>query len=142
MRRTGTSLVLAASLTAGVAVAAVRRRRAARARATRHHHVVTVYKPLSELEATQLPGSLRQIADQVEIHLAAAPGDRGTEIAVRIPDGSAITDGEVRRALRETRSLLEAGDVLLPSGPATTTPTLLNKPLQSITRDGREGGLS
>jgi hypothetical protein len=140
MGRTGKTLLIAAPLATGAVVAA-RRRRAGRKRAPRRDHAITVYKPLSELEATQLPGSLRQIAGQVEIHLAAAPGTRGTEIAVRIPDGSRISGGEVRRALRETRSLLEAGDVLLPSGPATTTPTLLNRPLRSITRNGREGGL-
>jgi hypothetical protein len=141
MGRTGRTLLFAAPVAAGVVVAVARRRRDARQRAARRAHVITVYKPLSELDATQLPGSLRQIADQVEIHLATAPAGRGTEIAVRIPDRSPITGGEARRALRETRSLLEAGDVLLPSGPATTTPTPLNRPLQSITRNGREGGL-
>jgi len=103
--------------------------------------VLTVYRPLAEVEVTQLPGSFKEIADRVEVRLAAAPGGRGTEIAVRVPEGSDITDGEVRRALRETRSLLEAGDVLLPSGPPATTPTLLNRPLQTVTQHGREGGL-
>ncbi|GIF17131.1 hypothetical protein [Actinoplanes teichomyceticus] len=140
MGRTGKALLFAAPLAAGAAVAAARRRRGATP-ASRRSHVLTVFRPLAELEATQLPGSLREIADGVQITLRAAPGGRGTEIAVRIPEGSAVTDGEVRRALRETRSLLEAGDVLLPSGPATTTPTWRNRPLQAATRNGREGGL-
>jgi hypothetical protein len=93
------------------------------------------------LESTRLPGSLTEIEGEVEIKLSAAPGGRGTEIAVRIPEGSAVTSGDVRRALRETRSLLEAGDVLLPAGPPTTVPTLLNRPLRAATRHGREGGL-
>ncbi|MEU4422710.1 hypothetical protein AB0F81_18945 [Actinoplanes sp. NPDC024001] len=126
-------------IAAGAAIA-VRKRRSPREE-RRRRHVVTVYRQLSELEATQLPGSLKEIADRVEIQLSAAPGGRGTEIAVRIPEGSDITSGEVRRALRETRSLLEAGDVLLPHGPPTTVPTLLNRPLRAATRHGREGGL-
>ncbi|GAA4949885.1 hypothetical protein [Actinoplanes utahensis] len=132
-------LLIVGPLAAGAA-AAVAAKRSGRP-TTRQRHVITVYRPLSELEVTQLPGSLKEIADRVEIRLAAAPGGRGTEIAVRIPDGSEVTDGEVRRALRETRSLLEAGDVLLPSGPPATTPTLLNRPLQTVTQHGREGGL-
>jgi hypothetical protein len=140
MGRTGKVLMLATPIAAGAA-AVIAKRRAGRSTPSRRRHVVTVYRPLSELEATQLPGSLREIAGQVEITLAAAPGGRGTEIVVRVPDGSRISDGEVRRALRETRSLLEAGDVLLPSGPPTTTTTPLNRPLQAATRHGREGGL-
>jgi hypothetical protein len=140
MSRTGKVLLIAGPIVAGAATIAVRRRTNRRT-PSRHRHVVTVYRPLSELETTQLPGSLSEIVDRVEISLAAAPGGRGTEIAVRIPDGSPITDGEVRRALRETRSLLEAGDVLLPSGPPATVPTPLNRPLQTVTARGREGGL-
>ncbi len=128
-------------LAAGGTVLAVRRHRDGRTPMARGEHVLTVYKPLTEVRETQLPGSLREVADRVEIALAAAPGDRGTEIRVRVPDDSPVTDGEVRRALRETRSLLETGDVLLPSGPATTTPTPWNRPLRAATAHGREGGL-
>ena len=141
MGRTQKALLIVGPLAAGAAAVAVARRRGASTPVPRRRHVVTVYKPLAELEATQLPGSLREIADRVEIGLAAAPGGRGPEISVRVPDGSPVSDGEVRRALRETRSLIEAGDVLLPSGPATTEPTLLNRPLQTATQHGREGGL-
>ncbi|MEU8658646.1 hypothetical protein [Actinoplanes philippinensis] len=139
MNRTGKLLLIAGPIAAGAAAVAVRRR--GRRGPQRRDHVVTVFRPLSELEVTQLPGSLKEITGGVEIRLAEAPGGRGTEIAVRIPDGSPITEGEVRRALRETRSLLEAGDVLLPSGPPTTVPTPLNRPLQMATQHGREGGL-
>jgi hypothetical protein len=140
MSRTGKVLLIAGPFVAGAAAVAVGRR-ARRRTPARHRHVVTVFRPLAELEVTQLPGSLSEIVDRVEVSLAAAPGGRGTEIAIRIPDGSPITDGEVRRALRETRSLLEAGDVLLPSGPPATVSTPLNRPLQKVTAHGREGGL-
>ncbi|WP_433789897.1 hypothetical protein [Actinoplanes sp. CA-252034] len=139
MNRTGKLLLIAGPLAAGAAAVAVRRR--GRSGPPRRRHVITVYRPLSELEVTQLPGSLKEIIEGVEIRLAEAPGGRGTEISVRIPDDSPVSEGEVRRALRETRSLLEAGDVLLPSGPPTTVPTLLNRPLQTVTQNGREGGL-
>ncbi|BBH70143.1 hypothetical protein ACTI_68280 [Actinoplanes sp. OR16] len=133
-------LLIAGPIAAG-AVAVAAATRAGRTGQARRRHVVTVFRPLSDLESEQLPGSLREIAADVEITLRAAPGGRGTEIAVRIPEGSKATGGDVRRALRETRSLLEAGDVLLPSGPPTTTRTLTNRPLQAATRHGREGGL-
>ncbi len=139
MSRTKIAFLIAVPLAAGAAVAA--RRRSRPGAPDNRRHVVTVFRPLAEVESTQLPGSLSEIAGDVRISLSAAPGGRGTEIAVRIPDGSAVTTGEVRRALRETRSLLEAGDVLLPSGPATTVPTLFNRPLQAATSNGREGGL-
>lgn len=140
MTRTRKVLFLAAPIAAGAAAAIAAKNRKKSGDAQRRH-VVTVYKPLSELESEQLPGSLKEIRDGVELTLRAAPGGRGTEIAVRIPDGSPVTAGEVRRALRETRSLIEAGDVLLPSGPPTTVPTLTNRPLQTATQHGREGGL-
>jgi hypothetical protein len=133
------ALLTVVPIAAGAAIVA--RKRRARTRTGERRHVMTVLRPLSELESAPLPGSLKEIADRVEVRLRAAPGDRGTEIAVRIPDGSDVTSGEVRRALRETRSLLEAGDVLMPYGPSTTVPTLRNRPLQAATRHGREGGL-
>jgi hypothetical protein len=132
--------LIAAPIAAGAAVAA-RRRRGSGAGERRRRHVVTVFRPLAEVESTQLHGSLSEIAGQVKIALSAAPGGRGTEIAVNIPEGSKVTSGDVRRALRETRSLLEVGDVLLPYGPPTTKATLLNRPLRTATRHGREGGL-
>ncbi len=139
MSRTGKALLIVVPLAAGAA-AVVARQRVPTPR-ERRRHVVTVFRPLSEMEAAPLPGSLNEIADDVEIALSAAPGGRGTEIAVRIPDGSAVTAGQVRRALRETRSLVEAGDVLLPYGPPTTVPTPFNRPLRTATEHGREGGL-
>ncbi|MFD6245926.1 hypothetical protein [Streptomyces roseolus] len=61
-----------------------------------------------------------------------APGDRGTELAVRsnrpvprraasLPSRLAGRDPrqEVRTALREAKSLLEAGEVMLPDAPPT-----------------------
>jgi hypothetical protein len=125
--------IWAAPLTAAVAAAGVaaayRRRRSSTADA--RPHVIAVFRPLDEV-AANLPDRLTGIA---EVRLEAAPGDRGTWIHAR-PRGG---DGDVRRALRETRSLLEVGDVLEP-GIATTEPTPLNRPLRELTAHGRQGG--
>ncbi|MEV8510216.1 hypothetical protein AB0368_36045 [Actinoplanes sp. NPDC051475] len=99
-----------------------------------------MFRPFEELTTTQLPGSLTELGDAVEVTLRPAPGSRGTEVVVSARDDT-VPAGRIRRALRETRSLLETGDVLLPAGPPTTTPTPLNRPLRAATRHGREGGL-
>ncbi|WP_236718069.1 hypothetical protein [Actinoplanes sp. TFC3] len=127
---------------AGVtATSVVKKRRASAQDHDGRPHVITVFRPYDELKAEQVPGSLAELGDTVEVSLRPAPADRGTEISVRPRDGSPVGAGDIRRALRETRSLLEAGDVLLPSGPPTTKTTLLNRPLQAATEHGREGGL-
>jgi hypothetical protein len=128
---------------AGAAGAAVTNRvvAARRARAWRTEtgtlHVITVYRKINDV--TSLPDPLRELGDAVEIQLREAPGDRGTEIAVRAVDAS-VTAGAIRRALRDSRSLLEVGEVLQPGVP-TTEPTVLNRPLRFATRHAREEGL-
>jgi hypothetical protein len=100
-----------------------------------------------------LPEPLAELGDTVEVELRTAPGGRGTEIAVRPRNGEPSGAGAVaarlrgddprwavRRALRETRSLLETGEVLHPSQPPTTERTPLNRPLEYATRHGREEG--
>lgn len=118
-------------------------------------HTVTVFRPLDEVApGGRAPEPLAAL-DDVEVVFRPAPGDRGTEIAVRLrggePSGTAaaiakkITGDDprfaVRRALRETKSLLETGAVLLPDAPSTTRSTILSKPLQYATAHGREEGL-
>jgi hypothetical protein len=100
-------------------------------------HVITVYRKINEV--TSLPDPLQELGAAVEIQLREAPGDRGTEIAVRAVDAS-VTAGAIRRALRDSRSLLEVGEVLQP-GVRTTEPTVLNRPLRFATRHAREEGL-
>ena len=140
MRRTGKVILVGAGVAAGAAAAGLARGRKS-FEPSGNRHSLTVHRPLTEVEAAPLPGPLGEIASDVEVRLRAAPGDRGTEISVRIPESSSVDSGTVRRALRETRSLLEVGDVLRPDAPSTTVPTLLNRPLRAVTRRGREGGL-
>ena len=99
------------------------------------------------------PPPLDEIGFPVEIRIRPAPGDRGTELAVRTaeppPAGPAKLLGKlrdddpvrsIRRALREARALAEVGEVLLPDAPATTRKTLTGAPLAYATRHGREAG--
>jgi hypothetical protein len=100
-------------------------------------HVVTVNLPPDRVSADHVaPPPLRDMPG-IEVRMQPAPGERGTEIAVK---STGADVGELRRALRETKSLLEAGDVLLPDAPATTRPTPLNKPLRTVTGHAREEG--
>jgi len=132
-------------LTAGAAAAgAVTATRIAAARRARHadaarRHVITVNRPFAEIGDDALPAPLAGLGDAVEVRRQPAPGGRGTEIAVRARSAG-VSAGDIRRALREARSELEVGYVLLP-GVATTRPTPLNKPLRKVTAHGREGGL-
>jgi hypothetical protein len=135
-----TRAVLATAATAalgGTTYRIVSRRRAG-APTSGRRHVITVNRPVAEL-AEVLPEPLSAYDGALEVQLSPAPGDRGTEISVRALDDT-VSDGDIRRLLRESRSLLEVGDVLQPGGP-TTTPTTLNRPLRAATRHGREGGL-
>jgi hypothetical protein len=88
------------------------------------------------------------VADlDVETRLSAAPGGRGTEIAARprnSPTGPlrrvAGTDPRqgVRRALREVKSLIEAGEVVRPDEPTTGRRTPGGALVRLLTR--RAGG--
>jgi hypothetical protein len=86
-----------------------------------------------------LPQPLLMLGELVDVRMSPAPGDRGTEVAVRLrssePRGlrSVIlrargTDPRqaVRRALRESKQLLEAGEVIRnhpqPEGRRPATP--------------------
>jgi hypothetical protein len=101
-------------------------------------HAVTVLVGLDEaMPDGRPPDPLAALGDDLEVRMRPAPGDRGTELAAR-PLGGDV--GRVRRALRETKSLLETGEVLLPDAPPTTERTLLNRPLEHVTRHAREEG--
>jgi len=114
-------------------------------------HSVTVNCGPERLGAK--PPPLDELGFPVEIRIRPAPGDRGTELAVRMaepaPTGPARLLGKlrdddpvraIRRSLREARSLIEVGEVLLPDAPATTHRTLTAAPLAYATRHGREEG--
>jgi hypothetical protein len=113
-----------------------------------------VNRPLEQIAPDgQLPEPLARLADTVEVQIRPAPPDRGTELAVRLrnrsPSGfrgvTARLRGRdpryaVRSALRETKQLVETGQVLRPDKPPTTRRTVTNRPQQFVTRHAREEG--
>ena len=100
-------------------------------------HAATVNLPPERVAGDgTAPPPLRDMSG-IEVRMQQAPGGRGTEIYVR-STGAEVAD--VRKALREAKSLLEVGDVLLPDYPPTTQSTLLNKPIRTATEHGREEG--
>jgi hypothetical protein len=115
-------------------------------------HTVTVNRPPEEVAPEgPLPEPLAALDDAVEVRLRPAPGGRGTELAVRLRDGApagaaaavarvAGSDPrqQVRSALRQSKQLLETGEVLKPDESPTTRRTLRSLPLELATR--RAGG--
>jgi hypothetical protein len=115
-------------------------------------HSVTVNRPPEEVAPEgRLPEPLAGLGDAVEVRLRSAPGGRGTEMAARLRDGAPAGPGaavariagkdprqEVRAALRQSKQLLETGEVLTPDEPPTTRRTLRSLPLELATR--RAGG--
>src|SRR5215208_6528896 len=82
-----------------------------------------------------------------------APGGRGTEMAVRLRDDAPAGPSgavaritgkdprqEVRAALRQSKQLLETGEVLTPDEQPTARRTLRNLPLELATRRARGEG--
>ncbi|MDG4799358.1 hypothetical protein [Micromonospora sp. WMMD980] len=87
--------------------------------------VVTVTgRPEQVLPAGRWPEPLRRLDGAVEVWARPAPGGRGTELAVRPLGGTAALPGLaahlvgddpgrfLRQVLRETRQLVETGEVL------------------------------
>jgi hypothetical protein len=117
-------------------------------------HSVTVIRPASDVAPNgRLPEPLAALGDRVEVRLRPAPGDRGTEIAVRLREGEPSGLGAVRvrlagddprwavrRALRDAKQLLETGEILRPSKPPTAERTLRNRALEYATTHGKEEG--
>ncbi|MFC0033510.1 hypothetical protein ACFFMM_28705 [Micromonospora chaiyaphumensis] len=123
MRRlTGGGLAVAV---AGALVHRHRRRPATAATDPRRWQVVTVAgRPEEVLPRGRRPEPLRRLGGGVELSARPAPGGRGTELAARLPAGGAALPGLaahlvgddpgrfLRQVLRETKQLVETGEVL------------------------------
>jgi hypothetical protein len=123
-------------------------------RTTDRWHAVTVYRsPDQIMPEGRLPDPLAALGDKVDVQVRPAPGDKGTEIAARVrgqvPAGiaelaarAAGTDPRqpVRKALRETKMLLETGEILERDRPSTTRRTITNLPLELVLRRAGEEG--
>jgi hypothetical protein len=104
--------------------------------------VVTVNAPHDQVAA-----ALPDLGPGVETRLTPAPGDRGTELAARIPHvdggvGSRLRGEDphqdLRRTLRDVKSRIETGEVIEPDAPTTGKPTPGGALLRFATR--RAGG--
>ncbi|MEU6158970.1 hypothetical protein [Streptomyces sp. NPDC047130] len=127
-------------------------REAEEGRAGNRWLAVTVNLPPEEVgRGGELPPPLDRFADRVDVRITPAPGDRGTELAVLLKDppsrlASSLPGRlagedprqELRVALREAKSLLETGEVMLPDTPPTTHDTPGGKVLGLLSR--RSGG--
>ena len=155
--------VATAAAGAGLAVTQVRRSRArtsepdAAAEPRNRWRAVTVNKPAAEVTVDgKLPGPLTALGDRVEVRITSAPDGKGTEIAARLrapePAGPAAVPGrlagrdprqDVRSALRESKALIEVGEVLRvdprPAGDRTSTPG--GKLLDVVTKRARAEGV-
>jgi hypothetical protein len=159
MNRTVSRVVVVAGVGAGVLV--VRRMSArqpsndAAGQARDRWHTVTVNRPPEEVATDgRLAGPLAELSDAVEVQIRPAPGGRGTEVAARLRSGAAPSGlggiaaraagndprQQVRSALRQTKQLLETGEVLSPDKPPTTRRTLRGLPLELAARRARGEG--
>jgi hypothetical protein len=113
--------------------------------------MVTINCPPERLSSrADLPEPIARLGDAVDIKIARAPGDHGTELGARLreapPSGiggiaSRISGDDprrtVRKALRHSKSLIETGEVMRPDWPPSTHPTPAGKLLELA---GRRGG--
>jgi hypothetical protein len=77
--------------------------------------VVSVNASAGEAARAALPAPLVEIRDLIDIRITDAPGRHGVELAARpVPHTAHNKDleGQIRRALRESKQLLEVGYVM------------------------------
>jgi len=149
-----------AAVAAAAAAAAARVSRAAGTFGDREPRnrwlMVTVNRPPGQFPAaSELPEPVTRLHDRAEVMIRPAPAGRGTELGLRLreaPPASSVSLGarlsgtdprrELRAALRDAKSLIETGEVIVPDEPPTTHPGPLGKPLDLlIRRSGQEGRL-
>ncbi|PWB97508.1 hypothetical protein DF220_06435 [Salinibacterium hongtaonis] len=95
---------------------------------------VSIYRSREEiLPGGGLPVPLAELGAAIEVRAVEAPGGRGTELSARWAPGSDRTQhrsdrvGALRRALRNAKQLIEAGEIATtegqPEGSRSATPT-------------------
>jgi hypothetical protein len=105
--RRNLTLVGLAAGGAGIAVTVLRRRGPSVSRPVRAEwSVVTVDRDVAELTGDDRPPALIGLAKRHDVRITRAPGDWGSEIAVR------GTGSRTRRRLRQVKQVLEAGEAL------------------------------
>lgn len=99
--------------------------------------VVTVYRTPQDVQAqVDSSGPLSRMRGEIEVTVRPAPGDKGAELAARpTAPGSDTTEmrRSLRAALRETKSVLECGEVVEPSRPGSSHPGPAGQLLRAVT---------
>jgi hypothetical protein len=99
---------------------------------------VTVYRRPDDVRSqVDGTGPLSGMRGEIELTVRPAPGDKGTELAARptAPDGGSVdVRRRLRAALRETKSILECGEVVEPSRPGSSHPGPAGQVLRAVTR--------
>lgn len=99
--------------------------------------VVTIYRQPEDVQAeVDGSGPLSGLRGEIEATVRPAPGDKGTELAVRplAPGGGSVDlRRALRAALRETKSILECGEVVEPSRPGSSHPGPAGHLLRAVT---------
>lgn len=118
--------------------------------------VVTINRPPGEFpDPGHLPEPVRRLGDRAEIIIRPAPDGQRTELGLRLrhqpPPGQTSLAArlagddpraELRAALRDAKSLIEAGEVIQPDQPPATHPSPAGRILELATRRaGAEGRL-
>lgn len=111
-------------------------------------HAVTINSPEADVGGPSgpWPRPVAELGRAVEVRTAEAPGGRGTELYVRArpgrrrPKKADRLEQRIRVALRESRALVEVGEVLAPDRPSTTKRTLTSLPLELAIRSARREG--
>jgi uncharacterized membrane protein len=96
---------------------------------------------------------LERLREAIDVEIRPAPGDRGTEIAARLrepePSGLASATARImgddprqtlRSALRQSKQLLETGEILRAHEPRTTHPGVPGKLVAAADRRAAEEG--
>jgi hypothetical protein len=137
-------------LAAGMGVARWAMKRPERALRNRWIMVTVNCSPQRLASRADLPEPITRLGDAVDIKIAPAPGDRGTELGARLRDlprtkvaGMVGRHPEenprrmVERALRDAKAIIESGEVLRGDWPAAAEPAQAGKLLEFA---GRRGG--
>lgn len=131
----GKSLIVAGTAAAAVAgkrALAGRTKQAPNSDGSRWNFVTVNLAPDEVAPGGAYPQPLVDLGDAVDVRVVPAPGSWGTELGARlktgVPDKSASSlRQDVRRALRQSKTLLEAGEILrdepMPHGKRPSTPT-------------------
>jgi hypothetical protein len=111
--------------------------------AARRWRAVTVLTDPDQLRTTT-PAPLTAFAERLEVRVTPAPGGKGTELAARFLGPVTEDDiGELRAALRESKQLIEVGEVLrvdpTPHGHRPSTPQ--GEALEGATRRAPQEGV-